>query len=500
MAMSCSSVPFSVPYLKNVYGEQAMVASGNPLAALAAQDMLMRGGSAVDAAIAADAVMGVVEPMATSIGGDLLAMLYLPEGKVISYNGTGRSPQGLLPERVQALPAGRIPERHPLSVTVPGAVQGWHDLHTAYGRLPWPMLFEHAITHARSGFQVAPVSAREWAIFAHVLRTDAYCARLYQADAPPKAGDTCSNPELANLLEQIAQQGPQAFYQGWVPQAAAHAVQAHGGVLAARDFHTHTGYFCEPVSAMFHGYTVHQCPPNTHGVAVLTALQDIEAYGGEPDAASTWVHLVQATSRAMKQAAQTVQDPAGNTVCTVVVDTDGLAMTLMSSIFKRFGCGIAVPGAGFVLQNRGFGFAAPGGINGAGPGRRPYHTVVPGITTYQGQFCLGMGVVGGLMQPQGQIQILTRVLAWNHDLEQALNAPRMRLEAHDTLAIEQGTSPGLVQALRTAGYAEPPVTAGELAGRSDFGGAHAVLRRADGRLQGVADPRKDGIALAVNFH
>lgn len=482
---------------KSAFSAVAMIATGHPLAAEAARRMLENGGSAVDAAIAADAVMGVVEPMATSIGGDVLAMICTPDGQVSSYNGTGRAPAALDPVDVAKMPGGRIPERHPWSVTTPGAVEGWKTLHARHGRLDWRLLFEPAIQAARLGFALAPVAAREWKLFDHVLHTDPNCARLYRAGNSPVAGEQLTNSELADVLEMIACDGAEAFYRGWIPEAAAAAVQALGGVLQAHDFHEHAGNFCDPASTRFHGFNVHQCPPNTHGVAVLHALDQIGAHDGDPDDPATWVHLVQATASAMRYAGETVADPAGNTVCTVVVDAQGLAITLMSSIFKRFGSGIVVPGGGFVLQNRGFGFSVPGHVNGPGPRKRPYHTVVPGLVTRGGRFHLGMGVVGGLMQPQGQIQILTRALAWDMDIQAAIDAPRMRLEAGDTLAIERGVPESIATALRGAGYGEPPVTAGELAGRSDFGGAHAVLRHADGRLQGAADPRKDGEARAA---
>ena len=481
---------------KTATGQSAMVACGNPLAALAAQRMLEVGGSAIDAAIAADAVMGVVEPMATSIGGDLLAMVCSPQGEVVSYNGTGRAPLALTSSRIADLPDGRIPERHALSVTTPGAVRGWSDLHLRFGRLPWASLFAPAIEHAGQGFPVAQVAAREWKLFDHVLHQDSHCAALYLAGNPPSAGQIFRNPELAAVLEAIADHGPDAFYRGWIAQAASQAVCAHDGVLGVRDFEQHLGHFCEPVIATFHGYKIHQCPPNTHGVAILHALANIEAFGGQPQAHDTWGNLVSATAQAMKYASKTVRDPSGNTVCSVIVDRQGLAVTLMSSIFKRFGSAIAVPGAGFVLQNRGFGFSSLGHINGPAPGKRPYHTVVPGITTRDGHFYLGMGVVGGLMQPQGQIQILTRHLAWKQDIQEAINAPRVRLEAKDTLAIEQGTHEDLIHYLRSSGYPEPSLGVGDLAGRSDFGGAHAIVRHSCGQLQGVADPRKDGIALA----
>ena len=188
-------------------------------------------------------------------------------------------------------------------------------------------------------------------------------------------------------------------------------------------------------------------------------------------------------------------DPSGNTVCTVIVDATGRAVTLMSSIFKRFGSGIAVPGCGFVLQNRGFGFAAPGHINGPAPRKRPYHTVIPAAALRGGHFHAGFGVVGGLMQPQGQIQLLVRLAAWGQPLAQAMAAPRWRLEAGDTLAFERGTPEPVIRLLREQGYAEPAAGQGELKGRSDFGGAQIVLRGPDGMLIGVSDHRKDGIAL-----
>ncbi len=482
---------------KSALGTGAMVATGNPLAAEAARTMLVMGGSAVDAAIAADAVMGVVEPMATSIGGDLLAMIYEPDGHVTSYNGTGRAPVAMDPATVANMPGGRIPERHPWSVTTPGAVRGWQALHARHGRLEWKDLFTPALRHARRGFALAAVSAREWKLFDHVLHVDPVCAALYRAGDSPSAGELIDNPALADTLEMIAHEGADAFYEGWIPDAAANAVQKLGGILQASDFHEHAGDYCAPVSTDFHGTRIHQCPPNTHGIAVLHALDRIDAHGGEPDDPQTWVHLIQATASAMRHASATVADPAGNTVCTVIVDREGLAVTLMSSIFKRFGSGIAVPGAGFVLQNRGFGFSQPGHVNGPASRKRPYHTVVPGMATRDGLFRLGMGVVGGLMQPQGQIQILTRVLAWGTGIQTAINAPRMRLESGDTLAIEAGMPVRVAAALRAAGYAAPCAAAGELAGRSDFGGAHAVLRHEDGTLQGSADPRKDGATIAV---
>ncbi len=480
-----------------VVGDCHMVATGHPLAASAAAQMLCEGGSAIDAAIAADAVLGVVEPMATGIGGDILAMVVPPGGETpVSYNGTGRAPAHFDLDALENLPGRRIPERHVFSVTVPGVVRGWHDLHGRLGRISWQRLFQPAIQAARDGFCVAPVAAREWALFEPVLRLDPVSAALYRANALPRAGDTFTNPELAAVLEAIANEGPAAFYLGAPAAASARAVQQRGGALMPEDFAQHSGHFAPPSSACFRGLTVLECPPNTHGIAVLHALKALDTLSLDPADPATTVSMVEHMGNALRHARETVADPAGNTVCTVVVDASGLAVTLMSSIFKRFGSGIAASGCGFVLQNRGFGFSQPGHINGAGPGKRPYHTVVPGAVLKDGAFHAGLGVVGGAMQPQGHVQLITRLAAWGQPLQKAIDAPRWRLEADRALALEAGTAPAMVAALRAAGFHEPQGL-GELGGRSDFGGAQVVMRDPHGRLIGGSDKRKDGLALAV---
>ncbi len=479
-----------------VRAQTCMVATGSPYAAEAAIAVLRAGGSAVDAAIAADAVLGLVEPMATSVGGDLLAMIIEPDGTPHSYNGTGRSPAALTADLVERLPNRRIPERHPLSVTVPGVVRGWHDLHQRYGRFEWARLFASAIALAEDGFAVTPICAREWKLFEPVLKTDATSATVFRADNTPAAGDRFGNPELGALLRAIAAGGPDAFYAGAVADAAAGAVRAHGGVLAAADFAAHRGNFTEPRSATFRGLTILECPPNTHGLAVLDALTALEPLALAPEDPATTVAAVKAVAAGLERARQTVSDPAGNTVCTVIVDSDGLAITLMSSVFKRFGSGIGVPGYGFVLQNRGSGFVEPGHINGPGPAKRAYHTVIPAAALSGGRFHAGFGVVGGAMQPQGHVQMMLRLAAWGEPLQAAIDAPRWRLESGSVLAIEKGTPEPVAAALRAAGY-NAPSGQGELAGRSDFGGAQLVMRAADGSLLGGSDKRKDGLARGL---
>ncbi|RMX05888.1 gamma-glutamyltransferase [Corticibacter populi] len=478
---------------QGVHGQHSMVATGHPAAARAAHAMLQSGGSAVDAAIAADAILGVVEPMATGIGGDVLAMLVEPDGTAITYNGTGRAPRAWRDELLAALPQQKIPERHALTLTTPGAVRGWFDLHARYGRLPFAQLLQPAIAMARAGFAVAPIAAREWALFAPVLHGDAVSARLYRAEQPPQAGERFSNPELATVLEDIACGGADAFYRGRPAQAAQQASERHGGILTAQDFAEHTGFFAPPLRAEFRGLTVLACPPNTHGMAVLEALRELEPQTLLRDEPRTVLCTVQAMRRAMRRAREEVADPAG-TVCTAIIDQDGLGISLMSSVFKRFGSGISADGCGFVLQNRGFGFGRPGTRNAPGAAKRPYHTVVPGGTLRDGRLHACFGVVGGAMQPQGQVQILERLAAFGQGLQEALDAPRWRLESDTALAIEAGTPPEVTALLRASGFVDP-VGEGELGGRSDFGGAQFAMRLADGSLLGASDKRKDGMAL-----
>jgi len=475
-------------------GRDCMIATGHPVAASEALAVLDRGGSAVDAAIAADAILGVVEPMATGIGGDLLAMIVEPDGKAVTYNGTGRAPLGLTADMVEALPGRRVPDRHPLSVTTPGVVRGWFDLHARYGRVAMADLLAPAIRLAAEGFAVGPIAAREWAFFDSLIARDAACAALYRAGRTPASGETFVNPELAAVLTAVAQDGPAAFYEGAPAVAAARASRASGGVLAEQDFLAHRGNFDRPLSTGFRGLSVLECPPNTHGRAALDALAALEPLALDPRDPQTAVAAVTAMRDGMIRARETVADPAGNTVCTAIVDRDGLGLTLMSSVFKRFGAAIGVPGAGFVLQNRGSGFAEPGHINGPAPGKRAYHTVIPAAALKDGRLHAVFGVVGGAMQPQGHVQLLMRLAAWDEPLQAALDAPRWRLEGDDMLAIEEGTAPDVVAALRGAGFADTNGL-GNIAGRSDFGGAQFVLRAGDGTLRGASDRRKDGTAL-----
>ncbi|PTQ66827.1 gamma-glutamyltransferase family protein [Celeribacter persicus] len=479
---------------KSLSAKTEAVATGHPLAAQTAMEMLGRGGTAVDAAIAADAILGVVEPMATGLGGDSLAMLLPPGEPPLTYNGTGKSPIALTAEHVADLPGQKIPERHPYSVTVPGLARGWADLHARFGRLPFADLLAPAAKLAREGFAVAPICAREWRIFAQVIQNDPASNAIYKGDAIPKAGDLFQNPALADLLDALAKDGPDAFYKGERAEAIERAAKARGALLTTEDLASHQGFYDRPVRRMFKGIEVLECPPNTHGIGVLKALEVLNTMDLPISDPMSMVEVVKATREGMKYARKTVADPSGNTVCTAIVDREGFAVTLMSSVFKRFGSGIGVPELGICLQNRGHGFSAPGHINGVAGGKRPYHTVIPAAALKDGRFHAVFGVVGGLMQPQGHIQMMMRLAAWGQDVQEAMNAPRWRLESDTQIALESGSDPAFAVALKAAGF-EDANGAGELGGRSDFGGAQCVMRGPDGGLIAGSDPRKDGTKL-----
>ena len=472
---------------RSAWGAHGAVASGHPLATWSAFDVLSRGGHAVEAAIAADAVLGVVEPMATAIGGDALALVIAPDGTVTGLNATGRSPAGLTAELLRSRTGSdRVPLRGPLSVTVPGAVAGWSMLHRRFGRLPWRDLFAPAAALARDGFPVGPIVSREWHRFADVVRGDAEAARVFRAESPPLPGERFANPDLARTLERIGADGAEAFY-AWLADRAEVAVGAAGGVLERADVLSHTGFFCEPLRRRYGGLEVIELPPNTHGVAVLDALDGLDPAAVDDADPASLVRVVRSVDAAMARARATVADP-GNTVAIAAVDADGWCCMLLSSVFKRFGSGLAVPGGGFVLQNRAHGFAAPGHPNGVAPGRRPYHTVIPGAALRDGAPFAVFGVVGGNMQPQGHVQVVTRLAGGATDPQAVLDAPRFRVQEPNVVAVEEGLPVAMRDALAAAGYA---VTVGG----ADFGGGQLIQRSGAGWAAG-SDRRKDGIALA----
>ncbi len=480
--------------------------------------MLRAGGSAIDAAIAADAMMGVVEPMATGVGGDVMAVVARGD-HVTTYNGSGRAPASARPVPTVESDHGFVPNLGGRAVTVPGAVAGWWDLHDRFGVLGWERVLGPAVDAAEGGFSVTPKTAGLWAAMGGRL-DEAGRALYLRSGRPPAAGETWRNPELGATLSQLVRHGPERLYRGPIAAAACEAVARSGGGLSEDDLAGHHGDWVTPLRAAVADLELVTLPPNCQGVVALVALGllDEEQLLGAAASAELVVAQAQGLDRAFDVAVDVVCDPqvtpmpplaelraearrrptggripyAPGTVFTAVA-RGGEFVALISSICDRFGAGVTVTGHGFVLQSRGRGFNADAAHhNGLAGGRRPYHTIVPTVGLRAGRPVLSLGVVGGVMQPQGQIQVLGRLL--RGELPQAaVDAPRFRLLGERQVAVEDGLPDRAAAALEAAGYRPRP------AGSTDFGGAYTVFLDARGVLLAGTDRRKDGAAARLNL-
>ena len=520
-----------------VRARNAMVATPNPLATQAAIAMLGRGGNAVDAAIAAMAVLCVVETLNVTLGGDCFALL-APGGRtpILAYNGSGRAPAAADAERARALGWQALPATGPHAVTVPGVVETWARLTAAHGTRGLDELLQPAIAYAEHGYPVGDVIAAQWARAADRLRPDAEASRLFlPGGAPPRPGQVHHQPDLARSLGLIAGAGADAFYRGELGARIVAHLRSLGGEQTEADFATHAGEFVDPVAQAYRGHLVHECPPNGQGVAALMMLgilgsRPVEPGGplsvarlhraieagrmaiaarnrlvGDPAAAQSWPAMLRADSLATLAAridphrcAPPELDaslPMGTDTCHVaVVDRDGTAVSMIASIFEDFGSGIAVPGTGILLQNRGRGFVlTPGHPNEYGPHKRPLHTIIPALLSRDGQVTHVLGVVGGHYQAWGQAHIIGNLLDHDCEPQTALDLPRLW---HDgaQVEVERGIAPATVAALRRLGHRV--VAHADLPNPWPLGGAQLIeIDHAAGTLTGASDPRLDGCAL-----
>jgi len=531
-----------------VLGANGMIATSHPLATQIGLDVLKAGGSAIDAAIAANAALGLMEPTGCGIGGDLFAIVWDPQTKRLhGYNGSGRSPQGLSRAHFDAAKIERIPSFGPLPVTVPGAVDGWFALHERFGRTPMAQLLAPTIAYARSGHPVPAVIADAWA--SSVVRYADFAgfnAQFTIDGRAPRKGEIWKNPNLADTLETIGREGRDGFYRGEIPQIIERYMQAQGGFLAAADFAAHRGQWVEPASINYRGVDVWQIPPSGQGIAGLQILKLLEGFDlaqysptdpaylhlfieakklafedrarwyADPDfAAAPVAGLLSAAYAAQRRelidperAARSVApgNPAldtGDTIYLAVADKDGQMVSLIQSNYRGMGSGMVPPGLGFMLQNRGEQFALkPGHPNDYAPGKRPFHTIIPGFATRDGKPWLAFGVMGGAMQPQGHAQIIINLIDFGLNLQEAGDAPRV----HHTGSTEPE---GQVIAMSDGGVVnlessfEHPTRRALLrlghrlqdAPTSTFGGYQAVLRDPQtGVYFGASESRKDGHA------
>jgi gamma-glutamyltranspeptidase/glutathione hydrolase len=534
-----------------VYAPHGVVATSQPLASQAGLAVLQRGGNAIDAAVTAAAVLNVVEPYMTGIGGDLFAILWsAEEERLVGLNASGRS--GSLMTREALADAQTIPGDGPRTITVPGALSGWAALLDRYGTLSLAEALAPAIALAEGGFLVSDVTASEWSIFEGLLKKDAGARSTYLVDGErtPEVGEWISNPDFAGTLRALAEEGPEALYGGELGQRIAGHVQDLGGYLTEDDFRSHQAEWVEPLSVPYKEYRLWELPPNGQGIAALEMLRILEPFDLASmghNSAEYLHHLIEAKKLAYADLEHFVGDPGFMTVTPAqllsdeviarrraridpdravpnadpedslgqsettyltVADEAGNMVSFINSLAGGFGSGVVVPGTGFALQNRGVGFSyREGRANTVGPGHRPFHTIIPGFVTKTAadgsqEPWLSFGIVGGPQQPQAHVQVLLNLLVFGMDVQQALDAPRFRHWRGNQVSFENAVPEDVVEELRAMGHA-PQNPLGQTAyaifvGPNPgmiFGGGQAIQRLPRGYVAG-SDSRRDGLAAA----
>ncbi len=512
-----------------------MVATTQPLAAVAGLETLMMGGNAVDAAVAAAASLNVVEPHSTGVGGDLFALVRMADdGRVRALNACGRSPAAASLEDLRRAGMRQMPERGALSVTVPGAVDGWETLLRDCGKMSLADALRPAIRHAERGFPVSEVISEHWRVGAERLSGVAR-GELLLDGAPPKPGDIMRMPELASTLRAIGEGGSEWFYRSAMAASIAERVESLGGWLSADDMAAHKSSWVEPISTSYRGFECWQCPPPPQGVNALLALNIAEGFDlagmglGSLDAthhliesmrlafadSMRWITDPQAMTvnagdllsksyaatrralvspeRAMRDAPSGNPIPHRNTVYVSAVDGDGNACSLINSLFMSFGSGVVVPGTGVALHNRAASFSLdPNHSNRLAPRKMPFHTLIPGMVTRDGELAACYGVMGAMQQAQGHLQTLTNMIDFGLEPQQALDAPRFSVRLGEGVAIESVANPDVIRGLAAKGHR---TLVGEPHGIM-FGSGQIIARNPEtGALAGGSDPRADGIAV-----
>jgi gamma-glutamyltranspeptidase/glutathione hydrolase len=531
--------PSTVAGRSTVYAPHGVIATSQPLASAAGLAVLQNGGNAVDAAVTAAAVLNLVEPHMTGIGGDMFAILWsAEEGRLVGLNASGRS--GSLMTREELLRRGHtdVPIDGAEPITVPGALSGWAALLERYGTITLAEALGPAIELAEQGFPVTPIIARQWAMEVEKLERDEGARATYLVDGEraPEPGEWFRNPDLAATLRLIAERGPRTLYGGELGEQIVERVQELGGFITLEDLKSHAPSWVEPIAIDFKGYRVYELPPNGQGVAALEMLRILEPYDLAAmghNSARYLHHLIEVKKLAFADLARWVGDPgqmavspqdllsdgfiearraqvdpgraaervepgaaatSSETIYLSAADRYGNMISFINSIYWEFGSGIVVPGTGFALQNRGAGFTMePGLANTVAPGKLPFHTIIPAfVTRIAGDGgerpWLTFGVMGGSIQPQGHVQVLLNLLVFGMDLQDAIDAPRFRHLAGLEVALEAPIGDDVRRALAAMGHVILPD------GSVSFGGCQAVMRLERGWAAG-SDPRKDGLAI-----
>lgn len=525
--------------------KNGMVCAAQPLAVEIGIDILKAGGSAVDAAIAVNAALGLMEPVSCGVGGDLFAIVWDAKSqKLYGLNASGRSPYLLTIDEVKKRGLASMPYTGVLSETVPGCVDGWFELHKRFGKLPMKDVLEPAIRYAEEGFPVSEVIAHYWAIGGERLKDEPNFAATYlPGGRAPSKGEIFRNPGLARTYRMLATEGRDVFYRGSIAQTIDVFSRRIGGYLRLKDLETHTSTWVEPVGTNYRGYDVWELPPNSQGIAALEMLNILEGYDlaklGFGSAGA--LHLmIEAKKLAFDDAARFYADPdfvkvpvaklvskeyaaerralinpdkallevppsgivleTGETTYLVVADKDRNFVSLIQSNYSGFGSGPVPDGLGFCLQDRGALFNLdPKHPNALMPHKRPFHTIIPAMVTREGKPVFAFGVMGGSMQPQGHVQVLCNIIDFGMNIQEAGDAPRFNhmgsseptgevMKDGGRVALEGGISPDVIRALMEKGHR----IVGDVGG---FGGYQGILwDRANDVLIGASESRKDGCA------
>lgn len=539
-ALAATALPSIVDAARlPVTSQKGVVATSTPLAVEAGLLMLKNGGNAVDAAIAAAIAQTVVEPVSNGVGSDAFALLWDNKtGKLYGLNGSGRAPASLTLQLIRNKGYRTMPLRGWTTVTVPGAPALWRDLHARFGKLPFNKLFEPAIAYAEQGYHVSPIVAFAWAsaISIYTANKGAEYKGWPEMFAPggraPRSGGLWSSKALGATLRRIADYGADDFYKGDLARQIVKFASQTGGFITAQDLAAHTSTWVDPISTTYKGYQVWELPPNTQGITTLIALNILEGLGLDASARNSTqsFHLqIEAIKLAFADAFRYVADPAfasvpvaglldkgyatkrraligdralqpapgspnsGGTVYLCTADSDGMMVSFIQSNYQGFGSGIVIPGTGISLHDRGANFSLdPTHPNRLAPGKRPYHTIIPGFLTRNGAPTGPFGVMGGFMQPQGHVQVITNTIDYGMNPQAALDAPRWQWTSGKSIEVESGADPAIIKGLRSKGHI---VTVLNPSGT--FGRGQIIWRQGDGGYIAGSDTRGDGYAGTI---
>jgi len=529
--------PVHYPYASRrnvVYASKGMVATSQPLAAQAGLQVLQAGGNAIDAAIATAAALTVVEPCANGIGGDAFALVW-HQGRLHGLNASGPAPRSMTIERFSARNLSEVPKYGPLTVTVPGTPAAWAALAERFGRLPLATSMARAVELACDGFPVSATIAFAWQQATRLFREqfkEVYFQSWFDTFAPeraPHAGEIWRSGAHAETLQAIAETNAESFYGGPLAERIAAFIQSAGGFLQVEDLAAYRVDWCDPISINYRGYDVWEIPPNGHGLVALLALNILKGFEfRERDTLLTHHRQIEALKLAFADGLAHIAEPAhmrvsvsdllsdayaderraligpraihplpgepsrGGTVLLCTADAEGNMVSLIQSNYMGFGSGMVVPGTGIALHNRGNNFSLQAGHpNCLAPGKRPYHTIIPGFLTREGKAVGPFGVMGGFMQPQGHVQVVMNTIDFGLNPQASLDAPRWEWESAKRVNLERSTPEHLFHGLASLGH-EVSWSNNRLA----FGRGQIIWREANGVLCGGTEPRADGTIAA----